>query len=252
MVNWQDPQVIENWTAVLVNITFVVLGLFGCTSPTYIPPLKLTEIDRSKDGVTYIPARSKVLSFIVNFHFDGKCLSAVTSITIPPHIDCYYVLKFLAFSNNIVRACASANLVIRTVLVHFDARFVIVDPAYSAATSMYTIFGHWRSSPLSLFTIIRTQGISLYFIVLLASFVPFIFSWLNLNFCSFSLDHGIKLRGGSNIHHASETTVARSNEFFDLVEEMMVLDSLWWSTYCVHPKNQYRHFSPSSKESLSK
>jgi hypothetical protein len=71
--------------------------------------------------------------------------------------------------------------------------FVIVNPAYSAATTVYTtifdfvllklaIFGHWRSSSLSLFTIIRTQDIILYLIVLLASVVPSIFSWLNFNY----------------------------------------------------------------------
>jgi hypothetical protein len=72
MVNWQDPQVIEDWSAVLINITFIILGLFVCVSPTYVPPLKLTEIDISTDGAIYILARSKELYSVVNFHFDGK------------------------------------------------------------------------------------------------------------------------------------------------------------------------------------
>ncbi|KAG1845699.1 hypothetical protein DFJ58DRAFT_843685 [Suillus subalutaceus] len=57
---------------------------------------------------------------------------------------------------------------------------VIVKPTYSAASAMYIIFGHWRSSS-SPFTIIRTQGIILYFIVFLSGVVPFMFSRLNLN-----------------------------------------------------------------------
>lgn len=156
-------------------------------------------------------------------------LSSVTSVAIPSHIDCYYVLKFLAFSGNIVVTCTSTNLVIRTWTVWKTNRFVclfmglmtlghwfmmildsketqissspptsefcgfmIVNPTYSAATSLYTtildfvllkltIFGYWRSSSLSLVTIIRTQGIILYFIVFFASVLPAIFSWLNLN-----------------------------------------------------------------------
>jgi hypothetical protein len=117
--------------------------------------------------------------------------------------------------------------------------FVIVNPAYSAATTVYTtifdfvllklaIFGLWRSSSLSLFTIIRTQDIILYLIVLLASVVPSIFSWLNFNYImnvffawpatcvmydssplthslihTSAQDDSIKLCGDSCIHHAS-------------------------------------------------
>lgn len=41
-----------------------------------------------------------------------------------------------------------------------------------------TIFGYWRSSSLSLVTIIRTQGIILYFIVFFASVLPAVRSFL--------------------------------------------------------------------------
>lgn len=157
-------------------------------------------------------------------------LFAVMNIATPPDIDCYNALKFLAFSGNIVVACTSTNLVIRTWTIWKTNRFVrvfmalatlghwftlildsketqislsppssescgymIMNPTYSAATSMYTmifdfvllkitIFGYWRSSSSSLFTIIRTQGVIVYFIVFFASIVPSIFSWLNFNY----------------------------------------------------------------------
>jgi hypothetical protein len=35
MVNWQDPEVIESWNAALVDITLVILGLYGCVPPKY-------------------------------------------------------------------------------------------------------------------------------------------------------------------------------------------------------------------------
>jgi hypothetical protein len=37
-----------------------------------IPPVQLTEINITKDGATCILAGSKVLLFVVNFHYDGK------------------------------------------------------------------------------------------------------------------------------------------------------------------------------------
>lgn len=225
MVNWQDPQVIENWTEVLVNITFVILGLFGWS---YIHSCQI-ESALLRRQLTF---RWQIVSYLTGrtFFLVTVILSAVTSIAIPPYIDCYYVLKFLAFSNNIAMACTSTNLVVRTWTIWKTNRFVcvfmalatlghwftlmlssketqispsspsselcgfvIVNPTYSAASAMYTmifdfillklaIFGHWRSSSSSLFTIIRTQGIIFYFIVFLTSVVPFIFSWLNLNY----------------------------------------------------------------------
>ncbi|KAG1845704.1 hypothetical protein DFJ58DRAFT_843689 [Suillus subalutaceus] len=103
---------------------------------------------------------------------------------------------------------------------------------------------------MSLFTIIRTQGIILYVIVFFASIVPFVVSWLNLNYvmnvfftspassyavipaftAPQSTSHRTLVRG------PPEGTPTREDKpnFFDLVEEMMVLDSLGWSTYyCV-------------------
>lgn len=225
MVNWQDPQVIEDWSAVLINVTFIILGLFAWS---YIHSCQIERALLRRQ----LPFRWQMVSYLTGrtFFLVTVIISAVTSIAIPPYTDCYYLLKFLVFSNNIVVACTSTNLVIRTwtvwktnyfvcafmALATFGhwftlmlnsketqissslpsvglCGFVIVNPAYSAATTVYTtifdfvllklaIFGHWRSSSLSLFTIIRTQDIILYLIVLLASVVPSIFSWLNFNY----------------------------------------------------------------------
>ncbi|KIK49032.1 hypothetical protein CY34DRAFT_431025 [Suillus luteus UH-Slu-Lm8-n1] len=181
MVNWQDPEVIESWNAVFVDITLVILGLYGWS---------------------YIHS-CQVESALLR-------LFAVMNIVTPPDMDCYNALKFLVFSGNIVVACTSTNLVIRTWTIWKTNWFVqtqillsppsfescgymIVNPTYSAATSMYTmifdfvllkitIFGYWRSSSSSLFTIIRTQGVIVYFIVFFASIIPSIFSWLNFNY----------------------------------------------------------------------
>ncbi|KAG1743066.1 hypothetical protein EDB19DRAFT_1699792, partial [Suillus lakei] len=62
---------------------------------------------------------------------------------------------------------------------------IIVDPTSSPATSTYTtifififvlvklkLFGHWRSSSCSLWTVIRNQGIIYFFIAFFASVVP--------------------------------------------------------------------------------
>ncbi|KAG1878757.1 hypothetical protein C8R48DRAFT_688342 [Suillus tomentosus] len=225
MVNWQDSQVIEDWSAVLVDTTFVMLGLYGWSymnSCQVESALLRRQLPFRWRMVPYLIGRTCFLVTLI--------LSSVTSVAIPSHIDCYYVLKFLAFSGNIVVACTSTNLVIRTWTVWKTNRFVclfmglmtlghwfmmildsketqissspptsefcgfmIVNPTYSAATSLYTtildfvllkltIFGYWRSSSLSLVTIIRTQGIILYFIVFFASVLPAIFSWLNLNY----------------------------------------------------------------------
>lgn len=172
--------------------------------------------------VPYLTGRTFFLVTLIVF--------AVMNIVTPPDMDCYNALKFLVFSGNIVVACTSTNLVIRTwtiwktnwfvrvfmtlaTLGHWftlilDSKetqillsppsfescgYMIVDPTYSAATSMYTmifdfvllkitIFGYWRSSSSSLFTIIRTQGVIVYFIVFFASIIPSIFSWLNFNY----------------------------------------------------------------------
>ncbi|KAG2065551.1 hypothetical protein BDR04DRAFT_1108290 [Suillus decipiens] len=225
MVNWQDPQVIESWSEVLVDTNSVILGLYGWSyvlSCQIESALLRRQLPFQWGMISYLTGRTFFLVTLI--------LSAVTSIAIPPHLDCYYVVKFLAFSGNIVVACTSMNLVIRTWTVWKTNRFVhvfmalitvghwftlildsreiqfsssppssgfcgfmIVNPTYSAATTMYTtifdfvllklaIFGYWRSSSSSLFTIIRTQGIIPYFIVFLASVVPSIFSWLNLNY----------------------------------------------------------------------
>ncbi|KAG2147847.1 uncharacterized protein EDB93DRAFT_391524 [Suillus bovinus] len=224
MVNWQDPQVIENWGAVLVNITFFMLGLYGWS---YINSCQVeSALLRHR-----VPFQWRMVPYLIGrIFFLVTLVLSVTSVAIPSHIDCYRVLRFLAFSGNIVVACTSTNLVIRTwtvwktnrfvrlfmglitlghwFMIIFDSKeaqissspptsefcgFMIVNPTYSAATSLYTmildfillkltIFGHWRSSSSSLFTIISTQGTFLYFIVLFASIVPVIFSLLNLNY----------------------------------------------------------------------
>ncbi|KAG2110525.1 uncharacterized protein F5147DRAFT_127162 [Suillus discolor] len=225
MVNWQDSQVIEDWSAVLVDITFVMLGLYGWS---YINSCQVESALLRRQ----LPFRWRMVPYLIGrtCFLVTLILSSVTSVAIPSHMDCYYVLKFLAFSCNIVVVCTSMNLVIRTWTVWKTNRFVclfmgliivghwfmmilnsketkissspptsefcgfmIVNPRYSAATSLYTtildfvllklaIFGYWRSSSLSLVTIIRTQGIILYFIVFFASVLPAIFSWLNLNY----------------------------------------------------------------------
>lgn len=47
MVNWQDPEVIESWNAVFVDITLVILGLYGCVSPAYSTEVRRDQyIDR--------------------------------------------------------------------------------------------------------------------------------------------------------------------------------------------------------------
>lgn len=224
MVNWQDPEVIENCSSVLVDITFAILGLYGWSyinSCQVESALLRRQLLFRWQMVSYLTCRTFFLVTLI--------LSAVTNITVPPpHMDCYHILKFLAFSGNVVVACTSTNLVIRTWTIWKTNRFVrvfmvlitlghwftlildsketqisppssescgfmIVNPTYSAATSTYTtifdfvllkltIFGHWRSSSSSLLTIIRTQGIVVYFIVFFASVVPSIFAWLNLNY----------------------------------------------------------------------
>jgi hypothetical protein len=224
MVNWQDPEVIESWSAVLIDITFVVLGLYGWSyinSCQIESALLRRQLPFQWRMVPYLTGRTVFLVILI--------LSGIINIA-PPDVNCYNVLKFLAFSGNIVVACTSTNLVIRTWTIWKTNRFVrvfmalatlghwftlildskatqvssppqssgycgymIVNPTYSAATSMYTtifdfvllkltIFGHWRSSSLSLFTIIRTQGVIVYFIVFFASIVPSIFAWLNFNY----------------------------------------------------------------------
>ncbi|KAG2040031.1 hypothetical protein BDR03DRAFT_1090141 [Suillus americanus] len=277
MVDWQDSQVIDKWTAVLVNITFVVLGLYGW-SYIHSCHIEIALLRRR------LPFRWQMISYLIGrtFFLVTVVLSAAASIAIPPDIDCYYIIdmmKFLVFSSNIVVACTSTNLVVRTWTVWRNNRFVcvfmalatighwftlmldsketqiptsspsselcgfvIVNPTYSAATSLSTtifdfvllklaIFGHWRSSSMSLFTIIHTQGIILYVIVFFASIVPFVVSWLNLNYVmnvffvspatcimydslphsltrthtrNSAQDNSFKLRGDSNVHHASE------------------------------------------------
>lgn len=226
MVNWQDPEVIESWSTALLDINLVMLGLYGWS---YIHSCQVESALLRRQ----LPFRWRMVPYLTGrtFFLVILILSAMMSITQnPPDIDCYYLLKFLAFSGNIVVACTSTNLVIRTwtiwktnlfvrvfmalaALGHWftlilDSKetqispsppssgfcgYMIVNPTYSAATSMYTtifdfvllkltIFGYWRSSSASLFTIIRTQGVIVYFIVFFASVVPSIFAWLNFNY----------------------------------------------------------------------
>ncbi|OAX37163.1 hypothetical protein K503DRAFT_720171 [Rhizopogon vinicolor AM-OR11-026] len=72
--------------------------------------------------------------------------------------------------------------------------YLEVNPMYSAVAATYTlifdffllkitILGLWRSSSsFSLRTVLYNHGIIYFFIVFLASFIPLIFSWLNLNY----------------------------------------------------------------------
>ncbi|KAG2144508.1 hypothetical protein DEU56DRAFT_206233 [Suillus clintonianus] len=224
MIYWQDPEVIESWTVAFVDITFLMLGLYVWG---YIHSCQVEKALFRRQ----FPFQWQMVSYLTGrtFYLVTVILSAVTSVAVPPHINCNYVLKFLAFSGNIVLACVSTNLVIRTWTVWKNNRFVcvflalatlghwstlildskntqvssslssgscgflVVNPIYSAVTYMYaaifyfvlvkvTIFGHWRSSSSSLWTIIRTQGIFYYCVAFFANLVPLIFSWLNLNY----------------------------------------------------------------------
>ncbi|KAG1845705.1 hypothetical protein DFJ58DRAFT_505941 [Suillus subalutaceus] len=134
MVNWQDLEVIENWTAVLVNITFVVLGLYGWS---YIHSCQVENALLRRQ----LPFRWQMVSYLIGrtFFLVTVILSAAASIVVPPHVDCYYiidVMKFLAFSSNIVVGCTSTNLVIRTWSIWKTNRFVCVFMALAT-------LGHW-------------------------------------------------------------------------------------------------------------
>ncbi|KAG1743056.1 hypothetical protein EDB19DRAFT_582936 [Suillus lakei] len=224
MTNWQDPQVIYNWSVAFADITFLMLGLFGWSylhSCQVENALLRRQLSFRWQMVSYLTGRTLLFVTLI--------LSAVTSLGAPPYLYCHQILKFLAFSRNIVIACTSTNLAIRTWTIWKTNYFVcvflglitlghwftlmldstetqfstslssgfcestIVDLTYSPATSTYTtilifvlvklkIFGHWRSSSCSLWTIIRTQGVIYFFIAFFASVVPLVFAWLNLNY----------------------------------------------------------------------
>ncbi|KAJ8583975.1 hypothetical protein M405DRAFT_487199 [Rhizopogon salebrosus TDB-379] len=128
MVNWQDPKVIEQCSIGFVDVNLLLLGFYGWYYLQVETALLRRQLAFRWPMVSYVTGRI--------FFLMSATLAAILGSPFTAYFDCGCLLKFLAFSANIVVACASANLVILTWAIwssHRPVRLLLA----------FVTLGHW-------------------------------------------------------------------------------------------------------------